>query len=339
MADKHPVLAQIWRAFRRQKMATIACVLFGLFFVLSLLSPILANDRPLVVQYQNQWYFPVWQDLPETTFGGVFETTANYQDPFVITQITQNGIMLMPPIIFGEHSLALDTQAPHPASPSQTHWLGTDTVGRDVLARLLYGLRVSLIFGLLLSLIGGVIGIVIGALMGYFGGAVDLFGQRLLEIWIGLPQLFMLMILASVLTPSVSVLFLLMLLFGWMALVPMIRVHFLRAKQQPFVLMAKNFGHQPSTIMVRHILPSALMIALSQLPFMMMANIAALTTLDFLGFGLPVGSASLGELLWQGKNNLDAPHLIVPVLAILVLILVLLIMIGEGLRDALQTNR
>lgn len=336
MGDVFTAFGRFWRVFKQQKLAMIACVLFGLIFVLSLLSPILANDRPLVVQYQNQWHFPIWHNPPETAFGGVFETPTHYQDVDIIRQIKQNGTMLMPPIAFGEHSLAMDIPMPHPASPNKTHWLGTDTVGRDVLARLLYGLRISLIFGLLLSLASAILGVIIGAVMGYFAGLVDLVGQRLLEIWIGLPQIFVLMILASVFTPSVAVLFGLMLLFGWITLVPMVRVHFLKSRQLPHIMMAKNFGKSSRYIMLRHILPSTLMIVISQLPFMMVANIAALTTLDFLGFGLPVGAASLGELLWQGKNNLDAPHLIVPVLCVLTLILLLLIAIGEGLRNALH---
>lgn len=323
-----------WARFRKQKLAVISLFIFIIIFVLSLGAPLIANDKPLLVSYQNSLYSPIIHNYPETTFGGVFETSADYQDPAVQALINKHGYIISAPLPYGEYSLVLDADTPHPSAPSMSHPLGTDDVGRDVLARILYALRVSLLFGIGLSVIGSMIGVLVGAVMGYFGGVADLLGQRLLEIWIGLPQLFVLIILASIFVPSTQVLFLLLLSFGWLTLVPMTRVHFMKMRREGYVTAAQNLGIHPVRIMLRHILPSTILLVLSQLPFVMVMNISALTTLDFLGLGLPVGTASLGELLAQGKNHLDAPHLVLSGFVVLAAVLSLLIFIGEGLRNA-----
>lgn len=328
-----------WQRFCQQKLALISLILLVIVVVIALFVPIIANDKPILLRYQQQYLTPIFYDYPETRFGGEFETTANYQDPAVMALIERQGTVLMPPIRYGEQTLVLDAAMPHPAAPSSKHWLGTDAAGRDVVARILYALRTALLFGFMLAIVGGVIGVLIGALMGYFAGVVDLLGQRLLEIWIGLPQLFVMLAFASVFEPSTFVLFLLLLAFGWLSFVPLVRLHFLSMRKMPYVLVAQNLGVPTRMIMRRHILPSALLLVLSQLPFAIAANIAALTTLDFLGFGLPVGSASLGELLAQGKNHLDRPHLVLSGFAVLSVLLLLLIFVGEGLRNALDRDR
>lgn len=332
-------LANFWARFRRERLAYFSLILLSIISLVSLFAPVIANDKPLMVRYQNTIYLPMLHDYAETTFGGKFETTANYHDPVLIDNIQRDGMMIMPPIRYGEQTLVLDAPTPHPSAPSTNHWLGTDDVGRDVLARVLYGLRICLLMGFGLSLVGSVIGITFGALMGYFGGLADLLGQRIVEVWLGLPQLFVMMILASVFVPSVPVLFVLLLSFGWLSLVPLTRAHFLRTRRMAYVLAAQNLGVHPLVIIKRHILPSTLLLALSQFPFVMVANISALTTLDFLGLGLPMGSASLGELLLQGKNHLDAPHLMLTGFVVLSVVLSLLIVIGEGLRNALDVKQ
>ncbi|MFC0819576.1 ABC transporter permease subunit [Moraxella marmotae] len=331
-------MAKFWQKFRQQRLAYYSLILFGVMTLVAVFAPIIANDKPLLVRYQGEYLLPILHDYPETKFGGEFETTANYQDQAVVAMIRRDGELWLPPIAYGEFSLVLDAQMPHPASPSRSHWLGTDDVGHDVLARILYALRVSLLFGLALSVFGAVMGVGVGALMGYFGGMVDLFGQRLVEIWASLPQLFVMMIIASIFEPSLSVLFVLLLCFGWLSLTALTRVQVLKMRQMPYVLASKNLGIAPTTIIIRHILPKVVLLSVSQLPFMIAANIAALTTLDFLGFGLPLGAASLGELLAQGKNHLDAPHLVLSGFVVLSLLLSLLIFIGEGLRSAFDTQ-
>ena len=324
--------------FRQNRAAYWSLWLFLLIFGLCLGANIIANDKPLMVKYDGSYYFPVVKNYPETTFGGVFETETVYQDPVVIDLIHANGYMLMPPITFADQTVRVVGDEPFPAPPNSNNLLGTDDMGRDVLARVLYGLRVSLIFGLMLTLAGSSIGIVMGAIQGYYGGLIDLFGQRFMEVWSGMPQLFMIIILASLFEPSIYVLFGLMLLFGWMGLVGLVRAEFLRARNFDYVRAAKNLGVSDLTIIRRHILPNALASSLSQLPFILTANIIALTSLDFLGYGLPAGSPSLGELINQAKNNLDAPWLALSAFFSLAIVLSLLIFIGEGLRDAFDSK-
>lgn len=308
-------------------------------FVLAIFSELIANDKPLVVKYQQSYYFPVIQSYPETTFGGIFETETDYKDPAVQQLIDRDGWALWPVIPFSYQTPNLELAVPVPSPPSQQNWLGTDDQGRDVLARILYGLRVSLLFGFALTLCAAFIGILIGALQGYYGGWVDLIGQRVLEVWGGLPMLFMVMILVSMFTPSVYWLFVIMLLFGWTALVGLVRAEFLRARNFDYVRAARALGVADRTIIFRHILPNAISSSLSQLPFMLTANITALTALDFLGYGLPPDAASLGELLLQGKNNLNAPWLALSGFFTLALVLSLLIYVGEATRDAFDPRR
>lgn len=303
------------------------------------MSNVIANDKPIVVKYQHHYYFPIAKDYPETTFGGIFETPTNYQDPAVRELINKNGFMLEPIIRFADQTPSVGRDVPFPAPPNRDNWLGTDDQGRDVLARVLYGLRISLLFGLAMTLAGSAIGIAVGAVQGYFGGQVDLVGQRLMEVWGGLPQLFMIIILVSLFSPSVTVLFGLMLLFGWMGLVGLVRAEFLRARNFDYVRSAKAMGISDGKIMFRHILPNAMSSSLSQLPFILTANVTALTTLDYLGYGLPPSSPSLGELIAQGKDNLDAPWLALAGFFTLAIVLSLLIFIGEALRDAFDPRQ
>ncbi|ELA08123.1 binding-protein-dependent transport system inner membrane protein [Moraxella macacae 0408225] len=327
-----------FRRFKNNKIGFCAFILFMIVFVLCLGANFIANDKPLLVKYNNSFYVPVLKTYPETTFGGVFETEAEYKDPIVQQLIKQNGYMLMPPIEFADQTPSLD-RTEYPAPPNATNWLGTDDHGRDVLARILYGLRVSLLFGLALTLVGSVIGILVGAVQGYYGGKIDLIGQRLMEVWSGMPQLFMIIILVSLFSPSVMVLFFMMLLFGWLGLVGLVRAEFLKARNFDYVRSAKAMGVSDRNIMFRHILPNALASSLSQLPFILTANVVSLTALDFLGYGLPAGSPSLGELMNQAKNNLDAPWLALSAFFSLTIILSLLIFIGEALRDAFDTRQ
>ncbi len=343
MSKDKPLLNPIWQArlnrFKQNRLGVIALILFCLISLICLGANFVANDKPLVVKYEDNLYFPVVKAYPETTFGGVFETEADYKDPAVKELIEQKGFMIMPLIEFADQTASVELEQPYPAPPNASNWLGTDDTGRDVLARILYGMRVSLIFGLALTLAGSLIGIIVGAVQGYYGGWPDLIGQRFMEVWAGLPQLFMIIILVSLFNPSVWVLFALMLLFGWMSLVGLVRAEFLRARNFDYVRAARNLGVSDTKIMLRHILPNALASSLSQLPFILTANIVALTSLDFLGYGLPPGSPSLGELMNQGKDNLDAPWLALSAFFSLTLVLSLLIFVGEALRDAFDPRR
>lgn len=304
-----PIMQARLQRFKQNRLGFYCLIVFVAIFGLSLVAELVANDRPILLKYDQSYYFPVFKDYPETEFGGVFETTADYKDPVVQQLIDDKGWAIWPIIPFSYDTPNYALEVPMPSPPSQQNWLGTDDQGRDVLARILYGLRVSLIFGLALTFFAAVVGVVVGALQGYYGGWVDLLGQRILEVWGGLPTLFMVMILVSMFSPSVYWLFVIMLIFGWPALVGLVRAEFLRARNLDYVRAARCLGVKDSTLMFRHILPNAMSSSLSQLPFMLTANITALTALDYLGYGLPPGSASLGELLLQGKNNLDAPWL------------------------------
>ena len=304
-----PIMQARLQRFKQNRLGFYCLIIFVVIFCLSLVAELVANDRPILLKYDQSYYFPVFKDYPETEFGGVFETTADYKDPVVQQLIDDNGWAVWPMIPFSYDTPNYALDVPMPSPPSKQNWLGTDDQGRDVLARILYGLRVSLIFGLALTFFAAVVGVIVGALQGYYGGWVDLLGQRVLEVWGGLPTLFMVMILVSMFSPSVYWLFVIMLIFGWPALVGLVRAEFLRARNLDYVRAARCLGVKDSTLMFRHILPNAMSSSLSQLPFMLTANITALTALDYLGYGLPPGSASLGELLLQGKNNLDAPWL------------------------------
>ncbi|MDO4896663.1 MAG: ABC transporter permease subunit [Moraxella sp.] len=315
-----------------------ALLMAGLFMMVALLTPFVANDKPLIVIYQQNAYFPIIKDYPETSFGGVFDTPADYTDPVVVSLISQDGMMVMPPVPYGENSLVLNPPTPHPSAPTMENWWGTDALGRDVFVRTLYGLRLSLLFGVGLTVISSVIGLAVGSAMGYFGGWVDLLGQRVVEIWLGLPQLFILMMFASVFESSLQMVFVAMLLFGWLPLVALSRVHIYRLRGASFVMTAKNLGVPAHRLIYRHFLPSLLRLNLAQFPFILAGNITVLTALDFLGVGLPMNVASLGELLHQAVRHLDAPHLMMASVGVLGVILVVLMVIGEACRKALQVG-
>lgn len=334
-----PIMQARFQRFKDNKLGFTCFISFALIFMLSLAVEFIANDKPLLVKYDDSLYVPVLKSYPETAFGGVFETEADYKDPVVQQLIEEKGWAVWPLIKFSYQTPNLELAVPVPSAPTAQNLLGTDNQGRDVLARILYGLRVSLLFGFALTFASAILGIMVGAIQGYYGGWIDLIGQRILEVWGGLPMLFMVMILVSMFTPSVYWLFVIMLLFGWPTLVGLVRAEFLRARNFDYVRAARSLGVTDSTIMFRHILPNAMSSSLSQLPFMLTANITALTALDFLGYGLPPDAASLGELLLQGKNNLNAPWLALSGFFTLAIVLSLLIYIGEATRDAFDPRR
>ena len=325
--------------FKANRRGLISLWLFLALFVASLGAELVANDKPLVVHFDNGFYFPVFKNYPETAFGGEFETEADYRDPFLENLINENGWMIWPPIHFSYDTINYDLPVPSPAPPSSENWLGTDDQGRDVAARLIYGFRVSILFGLPLTIFSSMVGIAAGAIQGYFGGLTDLFFQRFIEIWSGLPVLFLLIILASVTEPNFWWLLGLMLLFNWMTLEGVVRAEFLRARNFEYVRAARALGVSTPTIMFRHLLPNAMVATLTFLPFILSGSITTLTSLDFLGFGLPPGSASLGEMLAQGKTNLHAPWLGITAFATLAVMLSLLVFIGEAVRDAFDPRK
>ena len=323
-----------WQRFKQHKLGFSCFIIFSAIFIISLGAELIANDKPLLVKYDHAFYLPILKSYPETTFGGVFETEAEYKDPAVQQLIAEKGWAIWPIIPFSYQTPNFELAEPVPSPPSVQNWLGTDDQGRDILARILYGLRISLLFGFALTLLSAALGILAGAIQGYYGGWIDLIGQRILEVWSGLPMLFMVMVLVSLFSPSIYWLFLIMLLFGWTTLVSMVRAEFLRARNLEYVWAAKSIGAGDGRIMFKHIFPNVIGSSLSQLPFMLTANITALTALDFLGYGLPPESASLGELLLQAKNNLNAPWLALSGFFSLAVVLSLLIYMGEAVRDA-----
>ncbi|HAO33011.1 MAG TPA: ABC transporter permease, partial [Candidatus Competibacteraceae bacterium] len=285
-----PLTRRRFAQFRANRRGWWSLWLFLLLFGLSLGAELIANDRPLLVKYQGSFYFPVFKEYAETDFGGVFPSAANYRDPFLAGLIEQNGWMLWPPARFSHNTVNYNLPVPAPAPPSAENWLGTDDQGRDVLARLIYGLRISVLFGLLLTLTSSVIGVAAGAVQGYFGGRVDLLFQRFLEIWGGLPQLFILIIVSSVVTPGFWTLLLVLMLFSWTSLVGVVRAEFLRARNFDYVRAARALGMTDGRIMIKHVLPNAMVATLTFMPFILSGSIVALTALDFLGLGLPPGS-------------------------------------------------
>lgn len=334
-----PLTRRRFAAFRANRRRWWSLWLFVALMVLTMGAELIANDRPLLVSYQGQLYTPVFHNYPETTFGGDFQTFADYRDPYIADNIDRDGWMIWPPIRYSFATINYDSAQPHPAPPNASNWLGTDDQGRDVLARLIYGLRLSILFGLLLTGISTVIGVSAGAVQGYFGGWVDLLGQRVLEIWGGLPQLLILIIVASVIAPGFWTLLLVLTLFSWTTLVGIVRAEFLRARNFDYVRAAKALGMSDRKVILRHVLPNAMVATLTFMPFILNASIVALTALDFLGLGMPPGSASLGDLLRQGKENLQAPWLGVSGFLIVALLLSLLIFIGEAVRDAFDPRK
>ncbi|MDD6055201.1 MAG: ABC transporter permease [Helicobacter sp.] len=325
-------------AFKQNKRAYISLKIFSILFILCLGAEFIANDKPLFVRYDGKNYFPIFKDYPETTFGGDFYSSANYSDTYLQEKIEEKGFMLMPLIPYSYDTVIYTLSTPAPSKPSFKNLLGTDDLGRDVLARILYGLKTSIIFGLILTFFSAIIGLFVGALCGYFGGKVDLIGQRLIEIWGGMPVLFVLIIFASLLEPSFFSILFVILLFSWISLTPFVRAEFLKVRNLDYIKAAKMLGVSHFRIIFRHILPNALVATFTYLPFILCGSITTLASLDFLGLGLPPPSASLGEILAQGKNNLNAPWLALSGFFTLSALLCLLVFIGEGLRDVLRAE-
>ena len=329
-----------WLRFKRNRRGYISLWIFSIAFVVSLFADVLSNDRPLLVYYQGTIYTPLLQTYPEKIFGGDFETPTDFLDPFIENSIRSGDNWAIYPLNrYSFSSLNYFAPSPNPAPPSAVNWLGTDDRGRDVFARLLYGFRISVLFAFALTAIGVVLGIVMGAIQGYFAGRVDLVLQRFIEIWGSVPELYLLIILASVFEPGLLILLVILSLFGWMGLSDYVRAEFLRNRALEYVTAARALGLSNVQIIVRHVLPNSMTPVIAFLPFRMSAAILALTSLDFLGLGVPSSTPSLGELLAQGKANLDAWWISLGTFGVLVALLLLLIFIGEALRDALDTRR
>ena len=329
-----------WRRFRANRLGFWSLVLFCTLVVISLAAELVSNDRPLVVRYEGQTYFPMLKDYPETTFGGDFQTPADYLDPYVRRRITEGGnwaLYTLNP--YGANTLNYFAKQPNPSGPSRDNWLGTDDRGRDLLAQLIYGFRVSVLFGMALTVVGVALGVAAGAVQGFFGGKTDLAFQRFIEIWGSMPELYLLIIFSAVFAPSIALLLVLLSLFGWMGLSDYVRAEFLRNRQLDYVKAARALGVKSGHIIWRHILPNSMTPVVTFLPFRMGAAILALTSLDFLGLGVPPGTPSLGELLSQGKNNIDAWWISIFTFAVLVTTLLLLTFMGDALRDALDPRK
>ena len=325
--------------FKENKRAYFSLLLFLTVFVFSLFSELIANDKPLIIKYNNKFYFPIFHEYTDEFWGGDFPTSADYNDKLIINNISQNGWMIKPIIPYSFNTVDYQLDTATPSSPSSKHWLGTDEEGRDILARILYGIRLSIIFAFLLTVVSSTIGIIIGALQGYFGGKIDLIFQRFIEIWDSLPQLFILIIIASVFLPTFYSLLFILLLFSWTGLTGMVRAEFLRIRNFEYVKAAKVLGVSNIRIMFRHILPNALVTSITFIPFIMAESITALSALDFLGLGLPADYPSLGDLVRQGKDNIQAPWIGISIFIVLSGLLSMLIFIGEGVRDAFDTRK
>ena len=334
-----PLAARRRQNFRSNGRGYWSLWIFLGLFTLSLFSELVANDKPIIVHYDDALYLPVFFHYAETKFGGEFELEADYRDPYIRDRIGAKGWILWPPIPYSYDTIDYELEVPAPAPPSARHWLGTDDQARDVLARVFYGFRISVLFGLVLTLLSSIIGIAAGAVQGYFGGLTDLLMQRFIEIWEGLPVLYLLIIMAAVIQPGFISLLVLMLLFSWTGLVAVVRAEFLRARNFEYIRAARALGVSDAKIMYRHILPNAMVATLTFMPFILSGSVTTLTGLDFLGFGLPAGSPSLGELLNQGKNNLQAPWLGITGFLTIGLMLSLLVFIGEAVRDAFDPRK
>jgi microcin C transport system permease protein len=358
-----PLNRRRWQNFKANRRGYLAFWLFLLLFVISLFAEFIANDKLFFVRYDGRSYFPVFVNYPETAFGGDFETAADYRDPYLQKLIAEKGgFMLWPPIRYSYNTHNLDLPTPAPSPPTwmlseaqckpvverkglnscrdlEYNWLGTDDQGRDVVARLIYGFRLSVLFGLALTIISSVIGVAAGAVQGYFGGWTDLLFQRFIEIWTSIPSLYLLLIVSSVLVPGFFVLLGILLLFSWVSLVGLVRAEFLRGRNFEYIQAARALGVSNRTIMFRHLLPNAMVATMTFLPFILSSSVMTLTALDFLGFGLPPGSPSLGEMLSQGKANIQAPWLGIAGFMTVATMLSLLIFIGEAVRDAFDPRK
>jgi microcin C transport system permease protein len=358
-----PINRRRWQNFKANRRGYWSLWIFLVLFIASLFAEFIANDRPYYISFEGKSYFPALVNYPETAFGGDFETTADYRDPYVQKLIAdKGGYMLWPPIRFSYDTHNLDLPTPAPSKPTwllteaecksivekkqltgcrdlEYNWLGTDDQGRDVVARMIYGFRVSVLFGLLLTVISSIVGVAAGAVQGYFGGWTDLLFQRFIEIWTSIPELYLLLIISSILVPGFFILLGILLLFSWVSLVPLVRAEFLRGRNFEYIQAARALGVSNAVIMFRHLLPNAMVATMTMLPFIMSGAVMELTALDFLGFGLPPGSPSLGEMLSQGKANLQAPWLGLTGFFTVAIMLSLLIFIGEAVRDAFDPRK
>lgn len=337
--DNHSPLYYHWHAFRSNRRAYWSLLIFGSVFIFTLFAELFANDQPLLVKYQGNLYFPIFQTYSEQEFGGDFPTPADYRDKYIQQKIMADGYIVFPPLPYSFNTVDYDLQTPTPSAPTAAHILGTDDEGRDILVRIIYGLRLSVVFAFLLTAASSFLGIVSGALQGYFGGKIDLIFQRVLEIWESLPQLFVLIIIASIFVPTFGSLLIIMLAFTWMSLTGVVRAEFLRTRNFEFVKAAKALGISNLRIIFRHILPNAVVASITFIPFILSEAIVSLTALDFLGLGLPQEYPSLGDLVRQGKDNLQAPWIGLSIFFVLSGLLTMLIFIGEGIRDAFDSRR
>ncbi|RLA08880.1 MAG: ABC transporter permease [Gammaproteobacteria bacterium] len=325
--------------FKKNRRGLISLWIISFLFIISMFAEVISNDKPLIINYNNSYYFPLFKTYSETTFGGDFESEANYNDEYIKEKLTKNGNwVIYPPNPYSFNTINYNTRHPNPAPPNMDNLLGTDDRGRDVLARLIYGFRLSLLFGVVLSVIGTIIGIILGAIQGYFGGKIDLVMQRIIEVYGSMPELYLLIIFASIFQPSIWLLLILLSMFGWMGLADYVRAEFLKARNLDYVEAARALGVGNVKIMWRHLLPNSLTPVITFLPFRLSASILALTSLDYLGLGVPPSTPSLGELLSQGKENIDAWWLSLTTFTVLVGTLILLIFIGEALRSAFDTR-
>lgn len=331
-------LIDFWHKFKQNRRGYYSLFIFLVIFFISLFAEIFAGDKPLIIKSHDKLYFPIFKNYSEADFGGEFKTTANYRDPYLQNLIKKDGWMVFPLIPYGYSTINYDIASPAPTKPSKDNWLGTDDNGRDVLARLIYGLRISLLFGLSLTFFSVIVGVVLGAVQGYFGGLLDLLMQRFIEIWSSLPVMFLLIILSSIIEPGFFILLFLLLLFSWMSLVALVRAEFLRIRNFDFVRSATAIGASNFRIIFVHILPNAISSTLAALPFILSSSIITLTALDFLGLGLPLDTPSLGELLAQGKDNIAAYHLGISGFVVVTMISCLLVFIGEAIRDAFDVR-
>ena len=334
-----PLTRRRIESFKTNRRGVWSLILFLMVFAVSLGAELIANDKPIVVKFDGGYYVPFLKSYPETLFGGKLPTEADYRDPYVSNLISAKGWAVWPLIPFNEHTINYDLQVPAPAPPSHDNWIGTDDQGRDVLARIIYGLRLSILFGLTLTIVSSVVGVAAGAVQGYYGGWLDLSFQRLIEVWSGLPVLYLLIILSSLFQPGFWTLLGILLLFSWMELVAVVRAEFLRARNFAYVRAAEALGLNSGKIIVRHVLPNAMVATLTFMPFILNGSITTLAALDFLGLGLPPGSASLGELLAQGKENLQAPWLGIAGFFSIAVTLSLLVFVGEAVRDAFDPRK
>ena len=334
-----PLNLRRFHNFKSNKRGWYSFWVFLFFFIVSIFANFISNDKPLLINYDNKYYFPIFKEYSETIFGGDFDTEADYRDPYVKKLIKDKGWMIMPLIPYTYNTIIRDLNVPAPSPPSKKNWLGTDDQARDVLARVIYGFRISILFGFTLTFFSMIIGVSAGAVQGYFGGKIDLFFQRFMEIWSAIPTLYVLIILASIVQPNFWWLLIILLLFSWMGYVGVVRAEFLRARNLDYVRAAKALGVSNITIIYRHLLPNATIATVTFLPFSLSASVTALSGLDFLGFGLPPGSASLGEMVNQGRNNLHAPWLGLTSFFTLGLMLGLLVFVGEAIRDALDPRK